>query len=252
MVTLYTLSAALTQSLTLDKTLAPILRIVPFTIFLYGVIKTLQNQLSLYQAIVLLFLFHISLPAWHPRPNNNFKDYVVTWILFLGFAAYVSWALFILVRGKDFGPFPECNESTVVVLFWVIIPATANWLRIVWMICFGSLAFFLFFLLLISIIQLCEYGKETPWIHYSGEYNVSSNDQRSPMAKRVAQAGQLLASRAVPISWLELTIKRNHFESLEFNWNFANTMLLILFIFEIIMVLIFFLEKIGPTNRTNC
>ncbi|KAF8336328.1 uncharacterized protein EI90DRAFT_3152532 [Cantharellus anzutake] len=101
-------------------------------LLLTAVVQTGSNSLDLYHAIIIIhmlgFLGLATYPAgsYRATPARLVVFWISTWAVY---ATYLAWVTYIWVKAPTFGSRPECNSSTVYVVFFRGVRATVPWLR---------------------------------------------------------------------------------------------------------------------------
>jgi hypothetical protein len=126
-------------------------------------IRTIQNQLDLYHAILVMHIMfsidtltpdhilgmlcvHSTMilkiltqeigqrkPLWS---KLNFRMKIFTLVQFFFFLIAIVWSLYVWIKGSNFGPQPSCNHLVRYAFFLVNVRATATWLRVLMTIVF--------------------------------------------------------------------------------------------------------------------
>ncbi|GAB1317982.1 Sphingoid long-chain base transporter RSB1 [Madurella fahalii] len=104
------------------------LGVTGLAIFLTTLITTARQSLSLFQALCIFHL--IGIVGISARPRGRYasglvRKYVFTTFYVLVTAGSLAYLIYVFATAPTFGSNPECNDSTVYVLFGVDIPATS-------------------------------------------------------------------------------------------------------------------------------
>jgi len=106
-------------------------------LLLTAIIQTALNQLSIFEG---LFVFHVLFflsAGAAPSGKYHWSKSRIAMGVFIQFAlvaAYTGWGLYFWIHVKDFGTQPGCNLNDQVkyVIMFKDVPATAPWLRGLW------------------------------------------------------------------------------------------------------------------------
>ncbi|KAH8693681.1 hypothetical protein BGW36DRAFT_429720 [Talaromyces proteolyticus] len=193
-----------------------------------AVIQTFLNKLTLFHAICsihLLALLGISLPRQVKYENvGPLRLYVWIGIKVSAGCVFIVFATYIWATAKTFGVQPECNASTVYVVFGISIPATSTALR--WVMV-GTLALTALGTL-IGVIMMISFSAFFMWQarrHPNDWETFRYREQRPIEAKsKIEQWMGMINTSSVNIYAmvsLEQTIARNNIGPGEKDWTFG-------------------------------
>lgn len=131
-----------------------------------------------------------------------------------------------MANAEQFGLHPECNDKTIVVIFWVSIRVTVPWLRI---LCFCIEGVVFCFIALDIILTL--------WHESYAQGQFYKWNETPSICRRILELAYLVPFAFV-ISWIELTIHRNNIGPGANEWTFGQTMAAMLFFVSFISFLL--------------
>ena len=236
----------LTQSQELAAALIPPQTLTGLGIFLNAVIQTLQNKLSLYHAIIIMYLISflgLGVASTGSYGVSPARKLIWVWGWTLSSLVYAAWSLYVYAKAPTFGPDSECNNTTVLVLFWVSIRATVLWFRILYFVGAGfSLVLLLMIHIPSSIATICIFLRvpfNTLWQPHQQEFPRPS----IPFRDRVERMIKFVIPQTFTISWAEIMIKRNHVGQGEYVWTFGQTLALVLLLGPALAIISYLLSR---------
>jgi hypothetical protein len=167
--------------------------------------------------------------------------------MFCAILVFVIWTLYVWITAPKFGSQPECNSSTIYVIFGVSIHVIEPVLRWVIVALTASMALVLFVATLMTIpLRFCTQEQRS---HQDGMYE--GNEQRPTARARAGiQALITLCANIYFIVSLEQTISRNTIDVAEREWTFGQVIALFLLIgvaFDLLNLCLAVIERYRET-----
>lgn len=194
------------------------------------VIQTARKKLYLLDAVVVTYYFFLTSGGIQAHlTENGVRGTRITLIKCFGtffHLCFGAWWIYLMANAEQFGPHPECNDKTIVVIFWVSIRVTVPWLRILCFCLEGVICVF------IALDIILYFWSEN---YTQGE---SKNWNNTPsLCRRILEMGYLIPFAFV-VSWIELTIRRNNIGPGVNEWTFGQTMAAMLYFVSFVSFLL--------------
>ncbi|KXX80195.1 hypothetical protein MMYC01_204225 [Madurella mycetomatis] len=225
------------------------LGVTGLAIFLTALITTARQSLSLFHALCIFHL--IGIVGISARPRGRYqtglvRKYVFTTFYVLVTAGSLAYLIYVFATAPTFGSNPECNHSTVYVLFGVDIPATSPVFR--WMLV-AVLAILLLgicgWLLSAVCISVDVILRREPGLHEG------DNEQKKERKQAPYELIGRLAGTIYLAVMLELMMKRNALAPGADLWGFGQVLAMTMLVGPLIELASLMLGKVdgGPHNE---
>lgn len=234
------------RSAELSNAIESSLGVTGLAIFLTTVIMTARRSLGLFHALCIFHLVGIVGLSARPRgryPTGAVRQHVFTAFYVLVTAGSLAYLIFVFATAPGFGDRPECNDSTVYVIFGVNIPATNPVLR--WMLVAG-LAILLMgivvWLLIVACISVDVVVRgDNPWRAQDG-YDDDGGDEKH--RQRWFELVGRLAGTIYLAVMLELMITRNTLAPGAGEWTFGQVLAMTMLVGPLIELASLLLGKV--------
>jgi hypothetical protein len=84
-------------------------------------------------------------PSSESEKNEKIHYWIIVVIQKVTTVIFTGWLLYVWIKDGSFGSLPQCNHLVKYVIFFVKVPATATWIRILFIIYLALSACFLLF-----------------------------------------------------------------------------------------------------------
>ncbi|KFY47860.1 hypothetical protein V496_10407 [Pseudogymnoascus sp. VKM F-4515 (FW-2607)] len=225
-----------------------------------AIYQTFRNQITLFHTICVLHLLALLgvnlISRGKYSRNNRIRSRIEAAFKVLIFIIFTSFNVYIWATAPHFGSQPECNRSTIYVVFGVSIKATSPIFR--WII-LGTFTLVLAGLVIYVILGI-------PYLiamYYRSKhvrrrtYNYDSEDSEDGMLhgdKRVSRPIHLAGNTAFSIYTiisLEQTISRNNLSSDERKWTFGQAIALFLLLGPVIEIVNLVISSIDRDSNDS-
>jgi len=236
-----------------------------------AIYQTTKRQLTLFHAICVLHL--LSLLGFGLVAQRRYGGGVARWLVLAAMrlliaAGFIAFTAYIWMTAPTFGSQPECNKSTIYVIFGVSIHATENVFRFVALSLLIILAVsWVFSMLIFALIAYCCCGVSLRSFLGSKERHSDLQVLRS-LAKRIkisdpkhrwkVASGQVVdllihtGINAYMVVTLEQTINRNRVSMEERAWTFGQVLAIAMLLGVVVEVINIILPKlVGEADGTT-
>lgn len=227
------------------------LGVTGLAIFLTTVITTARQSLSLFHALCVFHLIGIVGISARPRghyPTGLVRKHVFTTFYVLVTAGSLAYLIYVFATAPTFGSDPQCNDSTVYVVFGVDIPATNPVLR--WMLV-AVLAILLLgiccWLLFVVCVSVDVILRRDPGLHESG---IGHKKERKLRRVPYDLVGRLAGTIYLAVM-LELMMKRNALAPGADLWSFGQVLAMTMLVGPLIELTSLMLGKVDEAPRAR-
>jgi hypothetical protein len=189
-----------------------------------AVVQTFRHQLTLFHAIcvihLLTFLGLTTLSSKHDNNRLSLRGIAGLVLYFIFLHCFVVFSLFVWLTASSFGSQPQCNASTIYVLFGAEIPATSEAFRlfVVSLTCLMLLCIILFSIR--TVIKFLKDRNRTSVLD-----DKASNEDYVVLGSLLHLGGWIYAVTA-----FEQNLHFNNLSPDEFEWSFGQILALVLLI----------------------
>lgn len=245
------------------------LRLQGLAILWTAIYQMVRQQLTLFHAICVLHLLSLlgfGLVAQRKCEGGCFNRWMVMAILRIAMAsAFIALTSYVWLKALTFDSQPECNASTVYVVFGVSIHATNDTFRIFILMVLISMAVgWVFSMVVFTLLAACRCGwlRSTAKIRQelSSDFDIIQTVLRGArfkdaVARRNEAWGQVIellihtAINVYMVVTLQQTVSRNHL-SHEEEWTFGQVFAIFVLLGVVVVVLNILLSKLDGRAKT--
>jgi hypothetical protein len=209
--------------------------------------------MSLFHALIVFHLLALVGISFNPRgkyPMGSIRLLVFTVLHFIAMTSFLAFLIFLFATAPTYGSQPECNASTIYVIFGINIPAVSPIFRC---ILIASVALILVTLLLVMLTMsgiLCCFATMGFFgSHMSRQGSLSESEEvgRIPLWRLIGHLGGC----AYIIAMIELMIKRNNAASSGQQWAFGQVISMLMLVGPLIELLALILGRADARSTTQ-